>query len=79
MHSNSEKFKLDIHTPIINIINDYPELAEVLTYEYGIPCVNCMIAEYDTLAEGAKYHGINEDDWGDMIKHLEEIINSDRE
>lgn len=61
----------------MSVLTDtYPELIEPLTYDYGLHCVNCMIAEFDTLKEGAVIHGIEGEDFIDMISDLEEIINN---
>ncbi|MBE0573564.1 DUF1858 domain-containing protein [Candidatus Dojkabacteria bacterium] len=59
------------------LVQKYPELVEPLTYDYGLHCVNCMIADFDTLQEGAVIHGIEGEDFEDMIKDLEEIINGE--
>jgi hybrid cluster-associated redox disulfide protein len=73
------RFKIDIKKNINELLMEFPQIAEVLTYEYGLYCVNCVIAEFDTLEEGAKLHGIEAKDFKEMIEHLEEIINSDEE
>lgn len=57
------------------LVERFPELIEPLTYDYGLHCVNCMISEFDTLEEGAVIHGIEGDDFKDMIKDLENIVN----
>jgi hybrid cluster-associated redox disulfide protein len=71
------KKTIDPKMPITDLLFLYPEIAEVLTFEYGLYCVNCFIADFDTLEEGAKIHGIDEEDFKKMIKHLESIINSE--
>ena len=71
--------KLDPQIKMSDLILLYPELIEPLTYDYGLHCVNCMIAEFDTLQEGAVIHGIDGEDLADMIKDLEEMINNPEE
>lgn len=68
--------KLDPHMNMSDLTEVFPELVEVLTYEYGLHCVNCMLNEFDTLSQGAVIHGIEGKDFDDMIKHLEEVINT---
>lgn len=50
----------------------YPEIVEFLTIEYGLHCVGCFIAEFETLEEGAVVHGILGDDFEDMLKLVNE-------
>lgn len=69
--------KLDPKIKMSDLTLQYPELIEPLTYGYGLHCVNCMIAEFDTLEEGAVIHGIEGEDFKEMIDDLESIINSE--
>ncbi len=71
-----EWIKLDPSIKMSELTEKYPELIEPLTYDYGLHCVNCMIADFDTLQEGAVIHGIEGNDFDDMINDLEEIINN---
>lgn len=75
--NNKEWIKIDPLMPMSELVQKYPELIEPLTYDYGLHCVNCMIADFDTLQEGAVSHGIEGEDFEDMIKDLEEIINGE--
>lgn len=70
-----KRIKIDIHMNIMELLGLYPELAEVLTYQYGLHCVNCFIASFDTLADGAKIHGIEGEYFEKMITHLEKVVN----
>lgn len=71
-----EWVKLDPKIKMSDLVTSYPELIEPLTYDYGLHCVNCMIADFDTLEEGAVIHGIEGKDLVDMINDLEEMINN---
>ena len=66
---------IDINKPLSEIINEYPELMDILMYEYGLNCAGCYIAEFDTLKEGAVIHGIEGKYFDEMITNLENIIN----
>jgi hybrid cluster-associated redox disulfide protein len=72
-----ERKKLNTKMNITELIGLYPELAPVLTYEYGLYCMNCIIADFDTIEQGAKLHGIEGKYYDEMVAHLESIINSD--
>lgn len=55
---------------IIEVIEKYPQVADVLT-EYGLHCVACTLAKFETIEQGARAHGLN----ADQIDHLVEIVN----
>ncbi len=46
---------------IYEVVTNYPETMEVF-YDYGIHCVGCGMAMYETISQGATGHGINPDD-----------------
>jgi hypothetical protein len=75
----SNWIKLDPNMGIVELIDTYPELVNVLTEDYEFHCVNCLFSGMDTLIEGASLHGIEGEDFQDMLKHLEQVINEERE
>lgn len=68
--------RIDPEIGINKLIEEYPQLVEILNDEYGFHCVNCIFSEFDTLKEGAAIHGIEGNDFEEMIVKLEEIINN---
>ncbi|MCX6816654.1 MAG: DUF1858 domain-containing protein [Candidatus Beckwithbacteria bacterium] len=56
----------------------YPELTEVLMDDYGLHCVGCMAAAFETLEEGARAHGFDNKEVEKMVKKLNEIIKKKR-
>jgi len=58
--------------------NTYPELVEVLVNEYGLHCVGCMAAAWETLEEGAKAHGFEDKEIAELVKRLNQIISKDK-
>ena len=69
------KKRIDINKNINELLLEYPEIIPILTYDYGLYCVNCVISEFDTLAMGAKLHGIKGTYFKEMVNHLENVIN----
>ncbi len=63
------KQKIDKNTNIAELIERDPELNEVL-YEYGLYCGNCYAAGYDNLEDGARIHGLEEDEIEELIQEL---------
>lgn len=45
-------------TGIIDAVQNHPEIMEVFA-EYGLGCVGCMAAHYETIGQGAGAHGID--------------------
>jgi len=48
-------------TGIIEAVQNHPEILQVFA-EYGLGCVGCMAARFETLEQGAAAHGINIDE-----------------
>lgn len=57
----------------------YPELVEVLVNDYGLHCVGCMAAAFETLEEGAKAHGFEDKEIEKMVKRLNEMVKKKRQ
>jgi len=55
---------------ILDLIEQNPALAEVLTEEYGLHCIGCMAASMETLEQGALTHGMTEDQIDKMVDEL---------
>ena len=48
-------------TGIIEVVQNHPEILQVFA-EYGLGCVGCMAARFETLEQGAAAHGIDIDE-----------------
>lgn len=67
------KKKIDKNTNIAELVETNPELNEVL-YEYGLYCANCFAAGFDNIEEGAKIHGLEDDEIEELIQELNKKI-----
>lgn len=47
-------------TGIIEAVQNHPEIIEVFQ-EYGLGCIGCMAAHFETIGQGAGAHGIDVD------------------
>jgi len=65
---NKTKITKDIL--ILDLVEQNPDLAAVLTEEYGFHCVGCMAASMETLEQGALVHGMTDDQIDKMVKDL---------
>lgn len=57
-------------TGIIEAVQNHPEIMQVFA-EYGLGCVGCMAARFETLGQGAAAHGIDVDA---LIADLNKVI-----
>jgi hybrid cluster-associated redox disulfide protein len=57
---------------IDEIVSKYPQTLRVL-FQYGLGCIGCHAASYESLAEGVMAHGINLDA---VLKDLNKILES---
>jgi len=59
---------------INDIIKKYPE-AFAIFEEYGLSCIGCRAALFDTIEQAAKIYGINIDN---LLKDLNLAVNTNR-
>jgi hybrid cluster-associated redox disulfide protein len=65
---NKTKITKDIL--ILDLVEQNPDLAEVLTQDYGLHCIGCMAASMETLEQGALVHGMDQDQIDKMVADL---------
>ncbi len=52
--------KITKDTGIIDAVQQHPEILEVFQ-NYGLGCVGCMAAHYESIGQGAAAHGLDVD------------------
>ncbi len=57
-------------TNIAEIVYKHPEVAEVML-GYGLHCVGCFASAFDTIDEGAKSHGMTDEEVDEMIREAD--------
>ncbi|OHD12132.1 MAG: disulfide oxidoreductase [Spirochaetes bacterium GWD1_27_9] len=55
---------------LTELLKKYPETARVFS-AYGIGCIGCALASYETIEQGITAHGI---DINDFMKDLNELV-----
>ncbi len=63
----TKKEKITKDMTIADVVKKYPQTMEVF-FEYGLHCVGCFAAEFDTIESGAKVHSVN-------VEHLLHDLN----
>jgi len=66
-----QKVKITKDILILDLVEQNPDLASILTEEYGFHCVGCMAASMETLEQGALVHGMTDD----QIEKMVEVLN----
>jgi hybrid cluster-associated redox disulfide protein len=61
------------NTLISEIVQKWPDLAQVLVEDYGFHCIGCFASEMETIEQGAAVHGMGEDEIEVMIETLNEL------
>ena len=56
------------------IVEKYPQLAEVLSEEYGFHCIGCFASGMETLEQGAQVHGMTGKEIDKLIESLNGLI-----
>ncbi|MEM4637817.1 MAG: DUF1858 domain-containing protein [Candidatus Woesearchaeota archaeon] len=63
---------------ISEVVEKFPYLAEYIM-DYGVHCVGCGVASFETLEEGFMGHGMSEEEIDMVIEELNKIIRQTEE
>jgi hybrid cluster-associated redox disulfide protein len=55
------------------VIEKYPESASIMM-KYGLHCIGCHVATYETIEQGSLAHGMSEDELKQMLKELNDSV-----
>ncbi|MFT7615352.1 MAG: iron-sulfur cluster assembly protein [Candidatus Woesearchaeota archaeon] len=69
---------VDKDMTISEIVEKYPKTAEVFL-EYGLHCVGCGVASFETLGEGAMSHGIDDETIDQMVRDANTVAGESQE
>ena len=61
---------------IIEVVQKYPETIEVFMYA-GMGCFGCHVAQFETVEEGARAHGIDIDALVDALNEIVDAVESE--
>ena len=68
------KQKIDKNMTFSEVLTKYPESAGIMM-NYGLHCIGCQVAAFETIEQGAKAHGISSKDLNKMIDELNNAAN----
>ncbi|MFH1172579.1 MAG: DUF1858 domain-containing protein [Nanoarchaeota archaeon] len=65
--------KINEKMTIGEVVEKYPKTAEVML-KYGLHCVGCSVAGFETIEQGAKRHGMDDKEIEKMILEMNEVV-----
>lgn len=65
--------KITKDTTIGEIVEKYPQVIETLM-GFGLHCVGCHVAAFESLEDGFKAHGMDDKKIDEAVKKLNEVI-----
>ena len=60
-------------SPIMDVLEKYPTIIPILL-GYGLHCVGCHFSQFDTIENGAKIHGMSQEDLKMMLKDVNAVV-----
>lgn len=60
------------------IVEKFPITVEIMM-KYGLHCIGCHLAVTETLEQGAKGHGMDDEEIDNMVEEMNEKIRSETE
>ena len=77
MKNQKQTHKITKNTLIAEILAENPEKAQLLSeimLDFGIHCVGCGAAAFETLEQGVLGHGFSEEDLNNLIKEINKLL-----
>ncbi len=71
----NKKFKIRRNTPIYDISQFNKKASDYLMENYNLHCIGCPLAFLETLEEGLKLHGLNDEEIDKLVEKLNNLKN----
>jgi len=55
------------------VVNKYPDAAQIML-KYGLHCIGCHVASFETIEQGCKSHGMDDKQIEKMLKEINEAL-----
>ncbi len=68
------KNNINKNTLILEIMDKYPKIGELLVTKYGLHCIGCGMAQMETIEEGALAHGMSIKEINKMLETINNRI-----
>ncbi|MEM7819231.1 MAG: DUF1858 domain-containing protein [Candidatus Aenigmatarchaeota archaeon] len=60
-------------TSLGEVVRKYPETINIM-FDYGLHCVGCHVALYETIEQGAISHGMTKKELDEMLREMNNAI-----
>jgi hybrid cluster-associated redox disulfide protein len=67
--------KINKEMTLGDVVQKYPDTVEIFM-RYGMHCIGCHVAAFETIEQGALAHGLTEEDLKKLVKELNEKVSS---
>lgn len=71
------KYKVKKDTLISEIVKKSPKIVELFE-NYGLHCATCVMAQFETIEQGAKLHGMTDREVDKMIQKINKILKNSK-
>lgn len=68
-----KKSKIKKNMKIKEVIEKYPDAIQVF-FMYGLSCIGCGFSEFETIEEGAKGHGMDDEMIDIMVEDANKVL-----
>lgn len=69
----NKSYVLSADSNLFMVSQESPRAAQLLS-EYGLHCISCFFSEFDTLENGAKIHGMSDEEMDTMISEINSTL-----
>lgn len=79
MDDIKNNYKATLDTPIAELAELFPVVAEYLMLEYGFHCIGCPLSYFETIGDGAQVHNLTEDEVEKLLDKVNKIIEKENQ
>ena len=69
--------KITKESNIMETVQKYPVIARALM-DRGFHCIGCIAAQFETIGQGAKAHGMSDEQIDEMIEEMNNLIEEEK-
>jgi hybrid cluster-associated redox disulfide protein len=61
-----------------DVLNKFGRPAADIMMKYGLHCIGCHVATYETIEQGARSHGLSDEQIKEMINELNNVVKKEK-
>ena len=75
--TEQKKAKITKDMKVADVIENYGKDAAFVMLSFGLHCVGCGAAAFDTIEQGSKLHGMSDDEINDLVDELNRVVSEE--